>query len=134
MQSTPKQKLITYWLTESRRTLRLANDVLKKRYYDHALFCGHLALEKLLKAIVVTKTNGPAPRSHDLLYLARLAAIELSIVQQKMLVEITTFNIAGRYHEEKLAFHQRITKTVAVKWIAHITQLYLWLEQQYKKN
>ena len=77
MESTYQQKLARYWRNGSRRSLRLARDVFARKYYDHAMFCGHLALEKLFKSMVVERAGRHAPHSHDLLYLAGLAKIEL---------------------------------------------------------
>lgn len=113
--------------------MRLAHDVFAKKYYDHALFCGHLALEKLLKALVVEATNSHAPHSHDLVYLAGLARIDLDMEQQKLLAIVNEFNIEGRYHEEKLEFHKRVTKAYAAVWLKKINDFYLWLSKQSAK-
>lgn len=134
MPPSQKDSVIKYWYDGSKKSLQLAHDVLKKKYYDHALFCGHLALEKLLKAKVVAVTSQPAPFSHDLVYLAELAGIELTTEQKQQLTTINTFNIAGRYPEEKLEFHKRITKPIGTRWLTIISNLYLWLSQQPEKN
>lgn len=114
--------------------MRLANDVFSKKYYDHALFCGHLALEKYLKSRIVKITDKHAPHSHDLLYLAGLAKIELETEQQEFLATVNKFNIEGRYPEEKLEFHQEITQKYAAEWLKKINAFYLWLSKQQEKN
>jgi len=134
MEKIQKDKLIKYWRDGAKKSLELANCVMRNGYYDHALFCGHLALEKLLKSMMVEETNSSAPRSHDLLYLAGLVKMDLSSEQRKALVEINTFNIAGRYFEEKLEFHKRISKSKAVKWLKIINEMYLWLSKRRGKN
>jgi len=134
MESTYQQKLVRYWRNGSRRSLRLARDVFARKYYDHAVFCAHLALEKLLKSMVVERAARHAPHSHDLLYLAGLAKIELDTEQQQAFAEINAFNIEGRYQEEKLEFHRRITKAHAERWLKAIEVLYLWLSKQSKKS
>jgi len=45
----------------------------KMHKYPYALFMGHLALEKLLKAVVVKNTRKHAPYTHSLEALARKA-------------------------------------------------------------
>ncbi|MFH0740010.1 MAG: HEPN domain-containing protein [bacterium] len=134
MELTTKQKTIKYWRDGAKKSLELAEFVLAKKHYDHSLFCGHLALEKLLKAKVIEKTNQPAPYSHDLLYLAGLVKIDLTKEQQKFLVEANEFNIAGRYFEQKLEFHRKITKSIAQKKLAQIKESYLWLSKLKEKN
>ena len=42
-------------------------------------------------------------------------------------VDINAFNIEGRYPEEKMEFHQKITCIYAKKWLKIINELYLWL-------
>ena len=130
MKHTQKQILVTHWKRGGKRSLRLAMDVFEKKYYDHALFCGHLAVEKYLKALVLEKTGKPVPHSHDLLYLAGLANLDLDIEQQKFLVQVNSYNIAGRYQEEQLDFHKQITKSVASKALDHINTFFVWLQKQ----
>ena len=129
-----KSKIVEFWKEGSKKSLVLANDVLEKKHYDHALFCGHLTLEKLLKSEVVKLTEKPVPYSHDLLYLAGLAKIDLSIEQQKFLIEVNSFNIEGRYPEEKLEFYKSITKDFATKKLKEISEFYLWLLKQQERN
>ncbi|MCG2690404.1 HEPN domain-containing protein [Candidatus Parcubacteria bacterium] len=134
MDKSQKEKIVNYWLKGAKTSFKLSNDVLERKYYDHALFCGHLALEKLLKAVVVEKTDKYAPHSHDLLYLSGLAKIDLTIEQQKFLTQVNTFNIAGRYPEEKLEFYKIATKEFATNQLKEINQFYLWLLKQKEKK
>ena len=134
MEKTQKDKIIVYWKQGAKKSLGLAKDVLEKRYYDHSLFCGHLALEKLLKAKAVQTTDKYAPHSHDLLYLAGLAKIDLDMEQQKFLNEVNGFNIAGRYPEEKLEFYKTVKKDFAFEKLKEINEFYLWLSKQNEKN
>jgi len=84
--------------------------------------------------MVVERAARHAPHSHDLLYLAGLAEIELDTDQQQAFAEINTFNIEGRYQEEKLQFHRRITKPYAHRWLKTIEEFYLWLLKQNRKS
>ena len=134
MESKQKRQLINHWKEGSKVSIQLAHDVYASKYYDHALFCGHLALEKILKALVAEVINDHAPRSHDLLYLAGLARIDLDMEQQQQLTAITAFNVEGRYHEEKLEFHRHVTQSFAMEWLKKITKLHLWLLKHLEKN
>jgi len=110
--------------------LNLANDIFVKKYYGHALFCGHLALEKYFKGIIVDITNNHAPHSHDLLYLAGMARIELEPEQQEFLATVNKFNIEGRYPEEKMEFYKVATAKYTADWLKKINQFYIWLLKQ----
>jgi HEPN domain-containing protein len=45
----------TFWLTEAEESLRVADHLMEKADYSYALFFGHLAIEKLLKALYAVK-------------------------------------------------------------------------------
>ena len=96
-------------------------------------FC-HLALEKLLKGLVVRKTEKVAPYIHDLAQLSNLAELNLEEKQIKKLRIITTFNIAGRYSQEKYAFYKKCTKNYSGKYLKIVEKLFLWLEEKYQKK
>ena len=130
MEKSSKDKIVRFWLRGSKDSLNLANDVFAKKYYGHALFCGHLALEKYLKGRIVDITDKHAPHSHDLLYLSGLAKIELEPEQQDFLATVNKFNIEGRYPEEKMEFYKIATARYAVDWMKKINKFYLWLSKQ----
>jgi HEPN domain-containing protein len=47
------EKTVQYWLKGAKYDMGVANAMFKTKKYPYALFMGHLALEKLLKAVVV---------------------------------------------------------------------------------
>ena len=66
---------------------------------------GHLALEKLLKALVVKKTKAHAPFSHSLPYLAEKSKIK---IPEKILIrlrEFMEFHFEARYPDTNNAFY-----------------------------
>jgi HEPN domain-containing protein len=65
----------------------------------HGLFFAHLALEKILKAVVCKQTNDMAPRLHNLVRLYELAALPVDTAKIEILAEMNAFNIEGRYPE-----------------------------------
>jgi HEPN domain-containing protein len=77
----------------------VAEELLEKRRVRHALFFAHLALEKLLKALVVRATSDIPPRLHNLVRLAELANLPVPDEELAVLAELNAFNLAGRYPE-----------------------------------
>ena len=63
-------------------------------------------VEKLIKAVYAKRSDDykSVPYSHDLLYLAEKAGLELSDEMLKNLAVITSFNIQARYPDYKKAF------------------------------
>ena len=73
---TPEE-IRDYWKAEADEAWQVAQHLFEKRDYSYSLFFGHLAVEKLLKAIYTVKKNGQAPRIHNLTRLADEAGIPL---------------------------------------------------------
>lgn len=70
--------------------------------YHHSLFFCHLAVEKALKAQYITDQDKLPPYTHELALIAAGIKDSFNENQLKELEELNTFNIAGRYEEEKL--------------------------------
>jgi len=92
-------KQVAFWRDSSLEDWDVARDLVKKGRTRHGLFFAHLTLEKLLKALVVRRTNDLAPRIHNLVRLAQLADAELIEAQVDTLAEMNAFNLEGRYPE-----------------------------------
>ena len=106
-----------------------------KRGYTRSVFFCHLTVEKLLKALVMKKIKEPAPYVHDLRRLAKIAEIDLDEDKKKILEKIFTFNISGRYQQEKLEFHKQYNKReYAQKYLKITKDLILWLEKKFQKK
>ena len=105
-----QSEVITRWLDGAKRNLETARDLVKTGHYDWALFVGQLAIEKLLKSLVIAKTNESPPLVHDLVKLADIADIELSDQQRNDLVTITRFHIQARYDDVKYELYKTATK------------------------
>ena len=67
------EKQVAYWRDSAVEDLQVAQDLIKRQRTRHGLFFLHLALEKLLKALVCRQTQDLAPRTHNLIRLAELA-------------------------------------------------------------
>ena len=65
-----KQEKIQYWIKSAEKDWMVAGHLFEKEDYPYALFFGHLTIEKLLKAIFVSKVDEPPPFTHRLTYLA----------------------------------------------------------------
>lgn len=128
-------KAIKYWSESSEEDLKVAQSLFKSKYYPQCLFFCHLSLEKLLKAIVVKSTEDYPPYIHDLRRLAEIAKLKLNTEQKQVLDKISTFNIAGRYADEKFEFYKRYNKRESAQKYLKITQsLFLWLKKELQKK
>lgn len=92
-------KLAEYWRQGSEEDWAAAQRLVDGGHFRHGLFFAHLAVEKVLKALVCRKIRDIAPRSHNLVRLAELAAFEVTRHRKEILAGINEFNIEGRYPE-----------------------------------
>lgn len=101
-------KTVKYWIDSATYDLETAKSLLEAKRFPYALFFGHLALEKILKALVVRTTSEHAPYTHSLTLLAKKINIEIpeSIIDQ--LAEYTEFNLETRYHWREDGFLQEM--------------------------
>ena len=100
------------WLLAGRsyKKLKVADHLFEKKDFSYSLFFGHLAVEKMIKAIYVKKKDEHAPHIHNLVRLAEQADIALSTELKETLIMITAFNLESRYPDEKRSFRSKCTE------------------------
>jgi HEPN domain-containing protein len=118
-----------FWTTEANEALQVADHLMEKSDYSYALFFGHLAIEKMLKALYVVKQKDHAPPIHNLLRLAKLAGVAVPNEKVDTLIEISAFNIEARYPDLKRAFRKKCDSVYAGNQILIIKEVYQWLQE-----
>jgi len=124
------ERVTAYWLVEAEEALRVADHLVEKADFSYALFFGHLAIEKALKAVYAARLHDHAPPIHNLLRLARSAGLELGEARTEALVTMTAFNIEARYPDMKRAFRQTCTPEFTGRQMATVKELFEWLRSQ----
>ncbi len=128
-----KAEHIKYWLKSAQHDLESADSIFDSGRYDWCLFVGHLALEKMLKAIFVDRNdNNMPPKVHNLVRLAELSKIKLDEEQKLLLDKINDFNIQARYPDYKLEFYKRCTEEYTSDYLGKIKEFYQWFSSQLK--
>ncbi len=123
------EKIISYWITESNEAVDVAAHLLEKEDYSYALFFGHLAVEKMLKALFVRCHNKHAPPIHNLVRLANLCEICIDEKRVEQLLVITSFNIEARYPDITREFRKKCTREFAAENMADILEVIKWLKE-----
>lgn len=123
------QQVALGWSKGAVDAMDTADKLMRTGKYHHALFFCHLALEKELKAKIITATNEPPLFIHGLLRLAEASGVVLSHEQREQLREINTFNVEARYDDYKLLFYKKATKQYAETWFSITKTILLWLKQ-----
>lgn len=127
------EKTIGYWLESAAYDLETGKTLLRSKKYPYALFFGHLAVEKVLKALVVKQTGDHAPFTHSLVMLAGKSALEIPETMVDQLAEFMEFHTEARYPDAKMDFYQKCTKEFAQEKFKEIKEVYTWLRKKSEK-
>lgn len=122
-------KTISYWLESSNYDLDTGATLLRSKKFPYALFFGHLAIEKLLKAMVVKHTGEHAPFSHSLGMLAARTGVDFPEGVMDLLAEFMEFHTEARYPDTKMEFYQKCTREFAQSKFREIKKVYKWLRK-----
>jgi HEPN domain-containing protein len=96
-----KKEHIDYWLRIAEKDQEMMKYLLDGNKYVHALFFGHLYLEKIAKALWVNSNieNTP-PKTHNLLKIIKESNLELSPEDQAFLIKLNQYQVESRYSED----------------------------------
>lgn len=108
--------------------MTVANHLFEKEDYSYALFFGHLAVEKILKALYVVKRKEQAPYIHSLYRLAEMIEFPLTEFRKDQLIKFTAYNLESRYPDEKRSFRQKCDQEFTQKELAEINEVFKWLK------
>jgi len=83
-----RKQHVDYWLHGATENLKDMRSAIKSKRRTNAMFCGHLAVEKMLKALCAVR-NIPIDREHKLLVLAKDSGFitQLSATEQQELLK-----------------------------------------------
>lgn len=128
-----KEEHIKYWRESSKHDMESAETIFSSGKYDWCLFVGHLALEKILKALFVDKNdNNIPPKIHNLVRLAEFAEVSLSDEQKISLDKINDFNIQTRYPDYRFEFYKRCNEEYTTTHLVKIKEFYTWFNSLIK--
>jgi HEPN domain-containing protein len=117
-------KQISFWRDSAKEDWEVARQLVDNGRIRHGLFFSHLALEKILKALVCKNSQDLAPRFHNLSRLTELAGVVLDSGYMDVLAEMNAFHIEGRYPE---SLTKPPTKEEALNYIDRAEEVFQWL-------
>lgn len=97
--------------------LKTAENMLNDGRYIYVIFMCHLAIEKMLKAIAAEATKRIPPKTHNLIYLIKLAEIKLPQILFDFITKINNASIVTRYPEDFSELIKVYTKDMAVDYL-----------------
>ncbi|MEW5693133.1 MAG: HEPN domain-containing protein [Candidatus Hydrogenedentota bacterium] len=121
------EKLIEYWVNGACYDLDVADSLYNVGKYPYALFFGHLAIEKLLKAHVVKASNDHAPYTHSLPLLASKLTLEIPDEIRKKFAKFMEFYFEARYPDQQKIYFEKCTKEFSLENLSEIREVFQWL-------
>ena len=117
-----RKQHVDYWLHGAAENMKDMRAAINSKRGSNAIFCGHLAVEKMLKALCAVRGKRRY-REHRLLKLAKESGLigTLTSAQQEELLTITGFNIEARYDDYKQRFQATCTPEYVSIWSKKIT-------------
>lgn len=122
---------INYWRQSSDEDWEVAQELVTNGRTRHGLFFAHLALEKLLKALVCQHTHAIPPKTHNLLLLLGKTDLNLTNEQKLFLARFDQYQIEGRYPE---MLPIAPTQEKAMQEVIAAQDILLWLKQKLPKS
>jgi HEPN domain-containing protein len=106
-----KNEHIEYWKQSSEDDWKTVLSLFQSERYVHSLFFGHLALEKICKAIWVKHNEGNIPpKIHNLVKLLLETNQEFQVEDLTFLEEFNDFQLEGRYPDYLFQINKKCTK------------------------
>lgn len=120
-----RKQHVDYWLRGASDNMKDMRSAIKSKRRSIAMFCGHLAIEKMLKGLCAVR-GVDIQREHKLIKLATISKLidTLSEEQEDELINITSFNIEARYDDYKRRFHAICTPQYTDTWSKIISRWY----------
>ena len=105
------------WLNMVEYDVTTAKHMFETGRYVYVIFMCHLAIEKMLKAIVCEETNKLPPKTHDLIYLINLTKAKLSEDLLDFIGIINNAGVVTRYPEDLSKLVVNYPKGIAKKYL-----------------
>jgi HEPN domain-containing protein len=120
------------YLISSEYDFTTARHMLKTGRHVYVVFMCHIAIEKLLKAIVAEKTDKLPPKTHNLIYLIKLADLTIPQDLFDFIAKINNASVVTRYPEDFNLLLESYTENVAKEYIENTEKVLKWLRQNEK--
>jgi HEPN domain-containing protein len=102
--------------------------MLKTGRYIYVIFMCHLAIEKLLKAVVAQSQETHPPYTHDLNDLIERVQLEIPSQHRAIVATLSEASVPARYPEDLAALVKYYPKPIAQKYFEQSKAFLKWLK------
>lgn len=123
-------KAIANWIKSSEYDIKTAEALYKSKRFVYVIFMCHLAVEKVLKAIVAHKMKKTPPKTHDLFYLVKLSLLDVPETYRPVLMHLNEASVPTRYPEDIVKLAKAYNKSAACRYLKETKELLKWLKSR----
>lgn len=109
--------------------IETARHMLETGRYIYVIFMCHLAIEKMLKAVAAEVTKQTPPKSHNLLFLTKLAGIDFPEKLFEFVSKINNVSVVTRYPEDFEKLLEAYPADSAKGYLMQAKEAVEWLKQ-----
>jgi HEPN domain-containing protein len=128
-------KSVRNWVAASNYDIKTAEAMYKTGRYIYVVFMCHLAMEKMLKALLANRhTELLPPKIHNLINLAHRAEIAPPEDLKEFLQRIDNVSIATRYPEDLRALSREFNQQTVRRILTDTKRMIKWFKQHMKSG
>jgi HEPN domain-containing protein len=116
------------WLRQAQYDLKSAEIMFANKRYIHTVFMCHLSVEKALKGLYANVLGEMPPKTHNLIYLAERARVELPDSLSDFLITLNGVSIPTRYPDELRRMQKVYNKTKTHDLLQQSKEMVKWLK------
>jgi HEPN domain-containing protein len=128
-------RVVRNWAATANYDLRTAEAMYKAGRYLYVVFMCHLAIEKMLKAILAQEyPEDVPPKIHNLIHLAQKTEIALPDNLKDFFQRIDNVSVATRYPEDLRTLSKEFNQDTTKKILTEAKRMIKWLKQHLKSD
>lgn len=117
------------WLKSMEYDIKTATNLLKSKRYIYVVFMCHLAIEKILKAILTEIMEEMPPYTHNLNRLLEMTEISLPTNFQIFINKINLQSVPTRYPIDFEKLSKEYNKKLSEEYVKQTKGLIKWLKE-----
>jgi len=112
--------------------LSTAKHMLETGRYIYVIFMCHIAIEKMLKAIMAEVTGKSPPKTHNLIYLLKIISLDIPRDFLEFISKINNASVVTRYPEDFQKLLAAYPEEVAKNYFTVTNEVIEWLRRNEK--
>jgi HEPN domain-containing protein len=128
-------KIVKNWVATSNYDLQTADAMYKAGRHLYVVFMCHLAIEKMLKALLAHKyPENVLPKIHSLINLSQRGEIALPENLKDFFQRLDSVSVVTRYLEDLRTLSKEFNQDTAKRILADTKRMIKWLKQHLKSE